>query len=86
MAQVANDFPNFQLSLQATGRRYARVRREVFLEADKVDKQTKYTIGKRIPYILFLDQKRLERGVCTIRHINGDEKEVPLDKLAEDLR
>lgn len=65
----------------ATQLRRAGVPCEVFLEDRKVDKQTKYAVKKRIPYVLFLDQKRKDRGVCTIRHFEGDEKEVPLEQL-----
>lgn len=66
----------------ATDLRRARVPCEVFLEDRKVDKQTKYAVKKRIPYMVFLDQKRKERGVCTVRNFEGDEQEVPLEKLA----
>lgn len=58
---------------------------EVFLEDRRVDKQTKFAGKKRIPYVVFLDQKRLERGVCTVRHIDGDEQEVALEKLVGHL-
>ncbi len=70
----------------ATELRTAGVTCEVFLEDRKLDKQTKYAVKKRIPYIVFLDAKRKERGVCTVRHFEGNEQEVPLDKLAEHLR
>lgn len=72
----------FQL---ATDLRRAGVTCEVFLEDRKVDKQTKYAVKKRIPYVVFLDQKRKERGVCTVRHFEGDEQEVQLEKLVEYL-
>jgi histidyl-tRNA synthetase len=70
----------------ATTLRQAGIPCEVYLEDRKVDKQTKYGLKKRIPYVVFLDQKRKERGVCTVRHIDGGEQDVPLEKLAEHLR
>lgn len=69
----------------ATDLRHAGVPCEVFLEDRKVDKQTKYAVKKRIPYVVFLDQQRKDRGVCTLRHFEGDEQEVQLEKLAEYL-
>lgn len=70
----------------ATELRAKGVACEVYLEDRKIDKQTKYAVKKRIPYVVFLDQKRKERGVCTVRHFEGDEQEVPLEKLVEHLR
>lgn len=69
--------------LIATEMRRAGVQCEVFMDDHRVDKQIKYAIKKRIPYIVFLDQKRKERGTCVVRHFEGDEKEIPLEKITE---
>jgi len=70
----------------ATDLRRVGVPCEVYLEDRKVDKQTKYAVKKRIPYVVFLDQKRKERGVCTVRHSEGDEQEVLLENLVAYFR
>lgn len=70
----------------ATELRTAGVPCEVYLEDRKIDKQRKYAVRKRIPYVLYLDKNRLERGVCTLNHSGGDDTEVPLAELAAFLR
>lgn len=66
----------------ATRLRAAGVTCEVYLEDRKVDKQTKYAVKKRIPYVVFFDAKRRERGVCTVRRFDGDEQEIAIDELS----
>ncbi len=70
----------------ATTLRQAGIPCEVYLEDRKVDKQMKYGVKKRIPHVVFLDHQRKERGVCTVRHADGNEADVHLEHLVEHFR
>lgn len=66
--------------------RAAGIACEIYLEDRKVEKQTKYAFKKRIPYVVFLDQRRKEHGTCTVRHFNGEQHDVPLEALVAFLQ
>lgn len=70
----------------ATRLRHSGVSCEVYLEDRKVDKQTKYAARKRIPYVLFMDEARKARGVCTVQQRGGGSVDVPLEGIAEHFR
>lgn len=68
----------------ATRLRQQGIAAEVYLEDRKVDKQTKYAVKKHIPYGIFLDAARRERGECTVRHYkNGNEETVSLESIGD---
>jgi len=56
---------------------------EVYIEDSKVDKQTKYAVKKNIPYGIFLDRKRKDEGICTVRGFaNDSEKNVSIEDVS----
>ncbi len=59
---------------------------EIYLEKQEVKKQTKYAFKKRIPYAVFLDQRRKDAGVCTVRKFSGEQEDIPLEQLVHYLK
>ncbi|MDD5026179.1 MAG: histidine--tRNA ligase [Candidatus Peribacteraceae bacterium] len=52
--------------------RSSGIKTEVYPEDAKIDKQSKYAVKKKIPYGIYMDQKRKGDGVCTLRDYRAD--------------
>lgn len=66
--------------------RKAGVKTEVYSEEAKIEKQSKYAVKKGIPFGIFLDKKRKDEGVCTMRdYVNDVEKTIPIDNLTDTI-
>lgn len=48
------------------------IKTEVYPEDAKLDKQSKYAVKKKIPYGIYLDQKRMQGKICTVRDFLSD--------------
>ncbi|MEF9950608.1 MAG: histidine--tRNA ligase [Mucinivorans sp.] len=58
--------------------RAAGISVELYPVSDKLKKQFDYAVSKLIPYIIFLGESELERGVVTIKHLESGEQSTIL--------
>jgi len=64
--------------------RKAGIKTEVYPEETKIDKQSKYALKKGVPFGIFLDQKRKDEGVCTVRDFGSrNEEKVQIKDVPE---
>ncbi|MFH0770197.1 MAG: histidine--tRNA ligase [Candidatus Peregrinibacteria bacterium] len=67
--------------------RRAGIKTEVYPEAHKIEKQTKYALRKGIPFGIYLDEKRKAEEVCSVRDFcANNDVSIKLSELAPSLK
>jgi len=59
---------------------------EIYPESAKLKKQMTYADKKSIPYVLMIGSREIETGIYSLKNMNsGDQKEVSIDQLLDEL-
>lgn len=59
---------------------------EIYPESAKLKKQMTYADKKSIPYVLMIGSREIETGTYSLKNMNsGDQKEVSIDQLLDEL-
>lgn len=76
-SDLRSDYFALAAQLRNTG-----IKTEVYSETQKIDKQSKYAVKKKLRFGIFLDAKRKSDGVCTVRdYVANDESQVQLNEV-----